>query len=248
MISKSLSTSRKFAALGDEFSQVLYMLLLAHCDDFGRQSGDAFTVKHQVFPTSPRTEDDFENALQNLEGEPDLIQRYTVAGEQVLQVLGYDRHQVGLHKRTASRFPEYPGGSGKVPEIPSELNLTELNLIEGNSTERNDVVSRPLISGEGRPGTWGKIHGDHAAGFCDWVCLPEFLFSELTRKSMGGAEYVKSWALGVRGEWEGQTVGDGLRFWRARWEESHPTATPSRKPRTRTAAEVIASMEKKGML
>ena len=112
---------------------------------------------------------------------------------------------------------------------------------------RNDVVSRPLISGEGRPGTWGKIHGGHITGFCDWVCLPEFLFGELTRKS-DGAEYVRGWALKVRGEWEGRTVGDGLRFWRARWEESHPTGAPSRKQITRTAAEIIASMEKKGMM
>lgn len=83
------------------------------------------------------------------------------------------------------------------------------------------LSSRPLISGEASPKGWGKIHGDHVAGFCDWVCLPEFLFNEFARKS-AGPEYVRGWADAVRSKHQGQTVGDNLKFWRVRWSETHP--------------------------
>ena len=91
--------------------------------------------------------------------------------------------------------------------------------------------SRPLVSGESNPRTWGKIHGEHVPGFCDWVCLPEFLFAEFVRKSRG-PEYVKGWAAAVRVRHQGQPIGDNLKFWRARWSESHPesAAAPEKKP------------------
>lgn len=133
MISNSLSTSRKFASVSSEFGQALYMLLVAHSDDFGRQSGDAFTVKHQVFPTSRRPERDFERALDDLQSVG-LILRYDVDGSRILQVLDFERHQSGLHKRSSSRFPEFPGSSGKIPEIPSELKGTEEKGIETKRT------------------------------------------------------------------------------------------------------------------
>jgi hypothetical protein len=109
--------------------------------------------------------------------------------------------------------------------------------------------SRPLISGESNPRTWGKIHGEHVTGFCDWVCLPEFVFSEFCRKSGysdkpdGGSDYVRGWAAAVRAKWTGP-VGDNLKFWRSRWSESHPdttTATPTKKPFS--VAEALAREE-----
>lgn len=134
MVSKTLSTSRKFAKLSSEFSQVLYVLIVAHADDFGRQSGDAFTVKHQVFPVSPRTEAEFESAILDLV-RCGLIERYDGGnGEPVLQVVSFESHQVGLHKRSSSRFPEPPGTSGKFPEIPSEEKRREENSTEGKGT------------------------------------------------------------------------------------------------------------------
>jgi dTDP-D-glucose 4,6-dehydratase len=70
MISKSLGSSRKFHAvrikcgkLGD-FAQALFPLIVVSCDDFGRLEGDAFTVKHKVFPISPYSEEEFETACR----------------------------------------------------------------------------------------------------------------------------------------------------------------------------------------
>lgn len=89
--------------------------------------------------------------------------------------------------------------------------------------------ARPLVSGEANPRTWGKIHGDHVTGFCDWVCLPEFLFNEFARKS-AGPEYVMGWARRVRERFLGQDIGDNLKFWRAQWDESHPAKAAGQKP------------------
>jgi len=140
MISKSLSTSRRFAHLnteaGDlaEFSQTLFTLLVVHADDFGRLSGDTFTIKHLVFPTSPRTLEHFDTALGALV-RVGLIKRYSVNGNDYLEIERWDDHQTGLHKRTKSRvpepqFPEIPGNSGNFQNFPAQLNRTKLNLTE----------------------------------------------------------------------------------------------------------------------
>lgn len=99
----------------------------------------------------------------------------------------------------------------------------------GVPSKNDGTTPPPLIRGEASPKGWGKIHGEHVTGFCDWVCLPEFLFAEFTRKSGasfhagdGGVAYVNGWAHRVRTAYEGQPVGDNLKFWRSRWAESHP--------------------------
>src|SRR5574343_833853 len=126
LISRCLGTSRKFAALSDEcgklaeFAQALYPLIVANTDDFGRFDGDAFTIKHAVWPTSPRSLPDFEKALEGM-ARVGLIQRYTTDAHGIcLQVENFREHQPGLHKATKSRFPEPTGMSGNFPEIPSE--------------------------------------------------------------------------------------------------------------------------------
>jgi hypothetical protein len=143
MISKSLSTSRKFAELANiagplaEFCQLLFPLLVSHADDYGRLSGDAFTVKFQVFPISPRQVDDFETAIGYI-AKAGLIDVYESNGDKFIQVSKFDEHQTGLHKRAASsKFPELPGTSGNPPEIPGQLKRIELNRTEQKGTEPN---------------------------------------------------------------------------------------------------------------
>jgi hypothetical protein len=125
MISKSLSTSEKFAALvstaGDlaEFCQTLYLLLVPHTDDFGRLQGDPFTVKHVCHPSSPRTLADFSSGLAHLH-TVQLITWYAVSRKKYIQIGNFDPHQLGLHKRTRSAFPRVPGNSGNEAEVPAQ--------------------------------------------------------------------------------------------------------------------------------
>lgn len=149
---RTLGSSRKFAdapqhagRLG-EFAQLLYNLLVPHTDDFGRMSGDAFTVKHAVFPTSPRKETEFVAALSALRAAG-LIQWYVVPdGRQVIQIVDFGKGQPNLHKKTASGFPEYsedfpevPGNSRTSPEVPAQLNSNELNSTKENLHTRGRV-------------------------------------------------------------------------------------------------------------
>jgi hypothetical protein len=144
MISKSLGSSRRFhavlthgGALG-EFAQLLYPLVVANADDWGRLAGDAFTIKAVVLPTSPRPEAEFEAALVALE-RAELLTRYSAGVEAVyLQVTKFDEHQTGLHKRTPSKYPprqsrEVPGSSEKLPPNLTELNLTEFKRTAARS-------------------------------------------------------------------------------------------------------------------
>lgn len=130
MISCSLSTSRKYSELAraagklGEFAQVLFPLIVVHADDFGRSSGDPFTVRHGIFPTSPRSLEAFGLAIDAMV-RVGLLERWEADGRTVLAVVDFDAHQSGLHKRTRSRFPDPPGSSGNLPEIPFEEKRTE---------------------------------------------------------------------------------------------------------------------------
>lgn len=108
IISRTLGSSRKFAWLGrcphvGEFGQALYPLLVVHADDYGREEGDAFTVKTRVFPASTRPEEDFEAALEAMV-KVGLIERYQVKGSTVIQIVAFGPHQ-GLRARKSSVFP-----------------------------------------------------------------------------------------------------------------------------------------------
>ena len=212
MVSRALSTSRRFALAGKdggEFAQLLYVLLLPHCDDFGRQSGDTFTVKHQVFPASDKDEPAFEAALAALTRHG-LIQRYQVGDEWIIQVTQFEAHQVGLHKRTASRFPEFPGNSGKFPGVPSEQ-----KGIEGNGRE-----------GEGRPSLAPVLAGtfprDHVnCGWCgERFCVSAKQWTSFIRAyGEGGEAATLAWVRRIHdGLGPHEAYGGGL--WLAKHHEA----------------------------
>lgn len=129
LITRTLgSSSRKFSALAvdlgplGEFAQALYPLIVANTDDHGRYDGDAFTVKHAVFSTSPRLEREFEEAMLGME-RVGLIVRYEVADRMVLEIVDFAPHQPGLHKRRVSRYPDSPGNAGNFPAVPDDSRL-----------------------------------------------------------------------------------------------------------------------------
>lgn len=144
LISGSLGGSRRFHALNSvaghlaEFSQLLFTLIVVRSDDWGRLTADPQSVKFQVFPCSPRSFPEFERALDALDAVG-LIALYDIDGSKYLQVNHFEEHQLGLHKRTASKLPKF---SGKFREIPTtraraEEKGTELNRTEGKGTELN---------------------------------------------------------------------------------------------------------------
>lgn len=137
MISKSLSTSKKYTALYahplGEFCQSLYPLLVAHSDDFGRLEGDIQTVRLAVIPGAKRPENEISDALTLLDSVQ-LIAWYEVAGSRYLQIVDFERHQGGLHKRTSSRFPRVPGISRKLRGVPEQEKGTELKGTEEKGT------------------------------------------------------------------------------------------------------------------
>ena len=167
MISTSLSTSERRARLNDvagrlaEFCQALYPLMVVHADDFGRHPGDPFTVRHVIDPTSRRTLDEFARALTFLD-EVGLIRWYVVEDKQFYEIVAFQAHQSGLHKRTRSRYPgfaeqksefrEIPGNSRKFPEIPAEEKGTE---------EKRTPPVPPSRGGRRRRGAMTDAEAEH---------------------------------------------------------------------------------------
>jgi hypothetical protein len=142
LISRTLGSSRKFAALPiaagklAEFAQSLYPMLVANSDDFGRMDGDPFTVKHAVFPTSARKEDEFRTALDALR-RVGLIALYEVGDRIVLQIMEFDKHQPGLHRRTESEFPA----------MSDERSIAALPPINASERQIEDFLAVEIRSG-----------------------------------------------------------------------------------------------------
>lgn len=197
LVSRTLGSSRKFAALLKqagklgEFCQVLYPLLVSNSDDFGRLAGDAFTVKHAVFPTSPRREPDFQAALVALH-EVGLIRLYEGAGgELVIQIDNFIQHQPGLSKRTRSRFPDPPVN---ITGVPAQLNRTEEKRTEENRTSHTHArtpVDVELV--QQMTDRYAELHleivgvgyiGNMGADYQEWIRLLSVFEPEMLKKLM----------------------------------------------------------------
>lgn len=141
MINKSISVSEQVNGLPSIFDKLLFTWMIPHTDDFGRMSGSPAKVKALVVPMLDGVKlKDVEQALHNMHSA-ELIIWYEVEGEKYVQFPNFEVHQTGLHKRTKSRFPDFPGSSENFVEIPSQQNRTELNRTEqkrreGNRTEQ----------------------------------------------------------------------------------------------------------------
>jgi hypothetical protein len=187
MISKSLSTSERFASLHQqagkmaEFCQSLYPLLVAHADDWGCQQGDVFTIKHLVHPTSPRKLPEFETALMHLHNAG-LIAWYEVEGKRVVCIRGFAAHQTlkghdkDGRKRTFPAPPEnisdFEVSAQSRPKLPKpalrELNLTELKRTEPIRGDGADAPPSEWASDEDLATDVPKAHvGAFIKRFCE---------------------------------------------------------------------------------
>jgi hypothetical protein len=143
---KFIALRGKLGRLTD-FAHALYPLLVACADDFGRQAGEALTVKMAVYPCSRHSEADFTRALTAMHNVR-LIDWFEHNGRQVIQILQFDEHQPGLSRRTQSKFPEPPVKFTEIPEIPvsrarAEQKRTELNRREENRREEDQNLPPP---------------------------------------------------------------------------------------------------------
>lgn len=121
MLSKSISISEQANELSD-FAALLFTWMIPHADDWGILPGSPKKVKALVIPMRKQTPKEVEKAIHELVSAV-LVWWYEVEGEKYIQFRKWDKHQEGLHKRTKPKFPEYPGSSGNILEVPPELEL-----------------------------------------------------------------------------------------------------------------------------
>jgi hypothetical protein len=144
MISKVISISEKVNMLPDIFDMLLFTWIIPHTDDFGRLAGSPAKVKALVVPMLDKSLREVDESIQRLHDQG-LILCYEVDGEKVIQIINFEKHQQGLHKRTRSKFPDppnnsdndlyFPGNSRNFPTFPPEEKGRELNRTEKNGIE-----------------------------------------------------------------------------------------------------------------
>jgi hypothetical protein len=131
---------------------------------------DPEIIQAQVFPLfrsirllpttaqeSPITPELIAEGLQELQAA-NLIILYGTSEESYLVFPKWEVHQTGLHRRTASQFPEPPGSSRKFPEVPGQeraraRNGTEQNM---NRTEQQHAETAQQKDTWVPPGPEGK--------------------------------------------------------------------------------------------
>lgn len=242
MISRTLGTSsKKFASLRERhpdvglFAQALYPLLVANADDFGRMDGDAFAIKHAVWSTAPETQAQFDAALDALHAEG-LIVRYRDADGVYAEIVDFELHQVGLHKRTESRFPAY---SGNTAEVPGNSGSREEKRTEEKRTEGNRRLSPVGRSDGPMAGALPRDHVNHAECSPDFShCVPAAVHSKLrgllAPKFAGDtAETDAALRAFYRRVWAalkpGAVMGDAFRFWTREFDEAFADKPEPRK-------------------
>jgi DnaD/phage-associated family protein len=147
MVSKVISISEKVNNLS-LFGRLLYTWMIPHTDDFGRMPGSPAKVRALVVPMGDETVKDVETALSDM-SKRNLIHWYEVEGDRYIQIVNFDEHQQGLHKRTKSKFPDPPDDSQPMlevsenfPGIPSELELElekkDIDVLIDGSTESQE--------------------------------------------------------------------------------------------------------------
>lgn len=248
MISRTLGTSsKKFARLRERhqeiglFAQALYPLLVANADDFGRMDGDAFSVKHAVWSTAPESEDQFDAALDAMAAER-LITRYRDDSGIYAEIVDFERHQVGLHKRTESRFP---APSGSVQTIPGNSGSREEKRTEQKGTEekreardlRGSQEDPPRKPPAGRSD--GALAGELPKDFLTAVYVsdnfrwfvPPAVHAKFKR-ALGGddahARLMHFYAEAASRLTEADVQGDAFRFWQPLFDAKFVAPKPAK--------------------
>lgn len=91
IISKSISNSRKVAAVSDQ-AALLFTWIQAHTDDFGRIEGGADDVLFSIVPRRGWSEAQVDGFLKE-NWEADLLKMYFAEGKRYLEVVGFEEHQ-----------------------------------------------------------------------------------------------------------------------------------------------------------
>lgn len=228
-IAKSISISEQVDGVSDQ-AALLFSWMFPHADDFGRLPGSAKKLGAVVVPLRMDRKpgwavDDIEGYIMELEEARDeagvpLIYRYRVGGIPVIQLIKFDSHQEGLHKRTRSKFPdpeepfpEIPGNSGKVQEIPGsrargrEGKGNEGKRNEGKGREQTGQPPTPPVFKkgiyEGAAEALSKVLTDNDMQLMAELSLkyePDFILEALRRARARGKPRV-SYAGGIISDW-----------------------------------------------
>lgn len=99
----------------DPPTQLLFIGLISHADDDGRQRGAVEKIGAAFWPYHRTPDDEIDERLSSLE-EAGLIIRYVVDRQAYIQIVGWSKHQ-RVDKRTPSKLPP----PEKIPDAPENI-------------------------------------------------------------------------------------------------------------------------------
>ena len=220
-------------------ARLLFIGLWTEADREGRLEYRPRQLKARLFPMDADL--DVAPLLEELRAVG-LVRSYASDGGRYIAIPAWHKHQKVHPKEPESFLPAPPPGDKAVEKHGEPWKNTAGRVFPG---------SIPSSPGEGKgregkgtttdvvgPRHFDRAHRGHVNGFCEWVCLPDFLVARFVNKGGGDESAVEAWAQGVRAAWPaGRPIGDSLKFWEARWAESHPD--PSERPSKDAEADAL---------
>ena len=128
LIDSTISQSVKWNKLPDDFSRLLFILLIAHADQWGRGPAEPFDIKVRIIPGFDKTEDEIVQSISAL-CRTGLVYWYEKEGEKgaYYEVLNWDEHQNfnDSNRKNPSKYPAFNGNCSALCE--TVLNSSPLN-------------------------------------------------------------------------------------------------------------------------
>lgn len=130
-----------------EFAQLLEAYMNSNTDDHGRLPGHPFEVKSLVLPNSPRSADEFAEALRALD-QVGLIDWYEGPdGHQWIQINDHDETQAGLKRRSKSKIPASPKRCTAERSPADTSGQMAIGLGDMEASLREDDLGAPAMPG-----------------------------------------------------------------------------------------------------
>ena len=146
MLSKVISVSEKVNTLPELLDMLLFTWMIPHADDYGRLPGSPAKVKALVVPMLDRSINDIQRSMQRLEDQK-LIVCYESNGEMAIQIVDFEKHQIGLKGKKASKYstPPTPLNNSHLTSYNNNLSASESDIEE---LVASMMINNDFIDGE----------------------------------------------------------------------------------------------------
>jgi hypothetical protein len=180
-----INSSLSLANVSIEAENTFRALIVA-VDDYGRLEADPLILKAALYPRRTKATPDRVRGWVDELATDGCVVIYRIGPREYLQLTGWEEHRGKTNRAKLSRFPDPPGPSGNLREIPV-ISLRESES-EKESREGEGVPTPPASAGPSGSASvvaaWDRLKAEaerHERGAARWM------LNQARRRALGAA-------------------------------------------------------------